>query len=425
MVKEGWEERKLNEISLNITDGTHSTVKNDLQGEYYLLSCKNIKNGEVIINKRDRKINKGVFDMLKKRTKLERGDILITTVGTIGEVAMINSGKINFDFQRSVGIIKPNKKVISPYFLRYFMDSPDYQGRIRGLSRGVAQQCLFLNPLGESKVKYPTDILLQNKIAAILHNYTCLIKNNEKRIKLLETIAKRIYEEWFVNFRFPGYEKIKMIDSKTDFGIVPEEWMSEQIGNKFEVVLGGTPARAKPEYWGGNINWINSGKVNKLRIIDGSEKITDLGLKKSSTKMMPLRTTVLAITGATLGQISLTEKEVCANQSVVGVYDKNNLYSEFLYLKIAEIIKKIILKAGGGAQQHINKENVSETEIVIPDKEIIMRFNRVIRPLFDLLANLMIKNQNLRKTRDLLLPKLISGEVDVSKLNIKIPEMEV
>jgi type I restriction enzyme S subunit len=166
--------------------------------------------------------------------------------------------------------------------------------------------------------------------------------------------------------------------------------------------------------------------VNKLRIIEGSEKITDLGLKKSSTKMMPLRTTVLAITGATLGQVSLTEKEVCANQSVVGVYDENNLYSEFLYLKIVDIIKRIILKAGGGAQQHINKENVSETEIVIPDEEIIREFQRIIKPLFDLLANFMIKNNFLRKTRDLLLPKLISGEIDVSELDIEINKpMEV
>ena len=133
----------------------------------------------------------------------------------------------------------------------------------------------------------------------------------------------------------------------------------------FTTVLGGTPSREKKEYWGGNIPWINSGEVNKLRIIKESEFISELGLKKSATKIMPVHTTVLAITGATLGQVSYTEIETCANQSVVGIYDQQKVYSEYIYLAVSNEIKGIISKATGGAQQHINKDIVNNFEIML------------------------------------------------------------
>jgi type I restriction enzyme S subunit len=111
---------------------------------------------------------------------------------------------------------------------------------------------------------------------------------------------------------------------------------------------------------------------------------------------------------------------VCANQSVVGVYDENKTYSEYIYLKLVEIIQKMIMKAGGGAQQHINKDIVNNTKVILPDSDIIKKFNIIIKPIFDEISILLFKNQNLSKTRDLLLPRLITGKVDVSELNIQV-----
>lgn len=264
----------------------------------------------------------------------------------------------------------------------------------------------------------------QTKVASILSNYDDLIENNTKCIQLLEKTAKLIYDEWFVKFKFPDHEKVKMVYNQELKKKIPEGWHVKTIGDIFDVVLGGTPSRSKEEYWGGKIPWVNSGKVNELRIINESEMISELGLKKSATKIMPKRTTLLAITGATLGQVSITEIEVCANQSVVGIYDKNKLFSEYLYLKIKELIQEIIMKAGGGAQQHINKEIVSQTVLALPNNELIIQFNKIIRPLFDEIVNLMFKNQNLSKTRDLLLPKLINGDIDVSELDIDVSQVQ-
>lgn len=239
----------------------------------------------------------------------------------------------------------------------------------------------------------------------------------------MEEIAQAIYKEWFVHFRFPGYEKVKMVDS--ELGKIPEGWEAVRVGERFSTLLGGTPSRIKDEYWtGGNIPWINSGKVNELRVIDESEFITELGLRKSSTKMMPKRTTVVAITGATLGQVSLLEIKVCANQSVVGIYDSEHLFDEYIYFKFCEIIRSVISKSSGGAQQHINKDIVNSEKILTPTINIIFEFNKIIRPICNLIKNLLTKNKILKSKRDLLLLKLISGEIDVSDLDINTGDIK-
>ena len=247
----------------------------------------------------------------------------------------------------------------------------------------------------------------QKNIADVLSAYDDLIENNQKQIKLLEEAAQCLYKEWFVDFRFPGYEDTKFIDG------IPNGWRKERIGDLFLTVLGGTPSRANANYWNGNIPWINSGEINALRIMKESEFITDLRLKNSSTKLMPKHTTVLAITGATLGQVSYTEIETCANQSVVGIVDEKDLYSEYLYLYISNNIWEIIRKATGGAQQHINKDIVNTYHIVLPNDTIIANLKSYIKPIFTKIANLYNQNAKLEEARDRLLPKLMSGEIEV------------
>ena len=234
-----------------------------------------------------------------------------------------------------------------------------------------------------------------------------MIDNNQKQIKLLEEAAQRLYKEWFVDLRFPGYEDTPIIDG------VPEGWKKGSISNFFETVLGGTPSREKSEYWSGDIPWINSGEVNKLRIIKESEFITELGLQKSATKLMPIHTTVLAITGATLGQVSYTEIETCANQSVVGIYDASKEYSEYIYLAVSNEIKSIISKATGGAQQHINKDIVNHFEILLPSWIVNKKLKALVSPLFQKITESYFTIERLIESRDRLLPKLMSGEIEV------------
>lgn len=304
----------------------------------------------------------------------------------------------------------PDLKKCDPKFLLYSLRY--YKPALLQLAISGAQRNLNGKTIKSFEIGAP-DLAIQCRIASILSAYDALIENNTRRFAILEEMARRLYDEWFIHFRFPGHEQVRMVES--ELGLIPDGWNVIRVGAAFTTVLGGTPSRGKPEYWdGGTVPWINSGKVNELRVLEPSELITDLALKKSATKLMPRGTTLLAITGATLGQVSILCEEMCANQSVVGIVDPTGLHSEYIYRTIQAHIAEIILHASGGAQQHINKEVVNDVLVLQPDIETLKAFNVIAIPMGQMISTLMKKNANLRAQRDLLLPKLISGEIDVS-----------
>ena len=180
--------------------------------------------------------------------------------------------------------------------------------------------------------------------------------------------------------------------------------------------MGGTPSRAKLEYWNGHIPWINSGEVNNFRITKPSERITELGLRKSATKLLPSKTTVIAITGATLGQVSLLEIDACANQSVVGVLPNEKLPYVYIYPYINANIQELITHQTGGAQQHINKQNVESMQVTIPTAKVLKEYTTAVRSMYEMIANNCFEIEYLTQLRDMLLPRLISGEIDVSEI---------
>lgn len=344
-------------------------------------------------------------DELLRKGKLERNDIVMTTRGTIGNVAHFNDN-VPFDCMRinSGMVILRSKPEVDRLYLYTLIKSQVFNLQLQNVSSGSAQPQLPIKDLREIELNLP-DLPAQKKIASIFGAYDEKIENNNKIIKNLEETAQTIFNEWFVNFKFPGYEKVKMVDS--EMGEIPEGWVIKKISELSTVILGGTPSREKPEYWNGNIPWINSGEINKLRILEATEHITELGLNKSNARLIKSGATVLAITGATLGQVSRLEINSTANQSVIGIYDENNVLNEYLYLYILSNIHDLISGASGGAQQHINKKIVEDYEILIPLDDVIKDFNKKINSIFLLIKKLFEENISLKSQRDLLLAKLI------------------
>ncbi len=221
----------------------------------------------------------------------------------------------------------------------------------------------------------------------------------------LEKIADAYFRAWFIDYNVTSSlivgERHASINNSdidvklfgegfidTDFGSIPQSWEIGSLGDYCDVLLGGTPSRANPNYWNGDIPWINSGKVNDFRITSASEWITQEGLQGSSTKIMPKGTTVLAITGATLGQYSRLEIECCANQSVIGLVPRSRLTDTFVYLSLKHDINQLIDKQTGGAQQHINRNDVMTFKLAIPPVEVIQGFEEIVAPIFDSISEL-------------------------------------
>jgi type I restriction enzyme S subunit len=210
---------------------------------------------------------------------------------------------------------------------------------------------------------------------------------------------------------------------QSELGEIPKGWKISNIGSELTTILGGTPSRERPEFWNdGVVSWINSGKVNEFRITTASELITEEALLKSATKLLPARTTVIAITGATLGQVSIVEIEACTNQSVVGLIQNEKFSTEYIYFWINFNIKKLISSQTGGAQQHINKGNVEDLHLLVPNIKILNKFKSISQPLFLKVAENCFQINTLRNIRGTLLPRLISGQLglpDLEEINNK------
>lgn len=273
------------------------------------------------------------------------------------------------------------------------------------------------------------DLATQQAINELISMIDQQIANNKALSKSLEVLAQAMFKSWFVDFD-PVHTKIRGekpfgMDNETaglfpnsfedsELGMIPKGWSLKAVGSLCDTLLGGTPSRKKDEYWGGDIAWINSGKINEFRITSASEFITIQGLEKSATKLLPKGTTVLAITGATLGQYSRLEIDCCANQSVIGILESVEASNEFIYLSISNGIQRLISAQTGGAQQHINKEDVNSFLILYPGSKLLTMFTNLVKPLFEEIGLLVIQSMKLAETRNALLPRLISGEIIIS-----------
>ena len=324
-------------------------------------------------------------------------DVLISIVGTIGLIGIVGNSLNNANLtENCVKLI--NLRGIDKDFLYYFLISNSGQDAIKQRTVGAVQAKLPIKNIQTIQILLPP-LDIQKKIAGVLGALDDKIELNNRINNNLEQQAQALFKSWFVD---KEYE----VERDTTLGVI------------CKCELGGTPSRVKPEYWNGNIAWINSGEVNKFRIIKASEYITEIGLKHSATKLFPRKTTVLAITGATLGQISLLEIDSCTNQSVVGILENETLPYEFIYPYICYNIKELLSHQTGGAQQHINKQNVEQLALSLPKATLIKEYKNIVAPIFELIAKNCFESERLSALRDTLLPRLMSGEVDVSNVDI-------
>ena len=431
-MKSNWTIKTLSEVCTKIGSGqTPRGGKESYKGgRFALVRSQNIhnqgftENGLVYINDAQ-------ADQLSN-VEIQSNDVFINITGhSVTRCCMVPDEILPARVNQHVAILRADNKFLDGGFLRYFLISPKIQRRLISLSSGGATRKALTKSMLESfEIVLPT-LLEQKSIAHILETFDQKIVLNNKTNKHLEEIAKALFKSWFIDFdpvrakaedRSTGLpDEISDLfpDSFEDseLGKIPENWVYKNIGDTFETSLGGTPSRNKSEYWDGNIPWIGSGMLNAFRVTKETEFITELGLANSSTKLLPKRSTLIAITGATLGQISINEIEVCANQSVVAIKPCEKISPEFVFLWVQKNVDFLINSQTGGAQQHINKNNVNEMKILLPNKEIIEIFGNIVKPIFDKISNNLFESDNLSNLRNQMLPKLISGE-------LKIPDAE-
>jgi len=355
---------------------------------------------------------------------LKPGDVLLSHNATIGRVAVVPefNGRVLIGTSLTYFRVDPSK--ISPRYLAAYFSGRAFQDELAAVMSHSTRNQVPITAQRRLRVALPP-LSVQRAIADVLGTLDEKIQLDRKLSSTLEAMARALFTSWFVDFdpvrtkaegSDPGLPQ-QIIDlfphafEDSDLGEIPKGWRASKLGKEVATVLGGTPSRAEPSYWGGDIPWINSGKANEFRVVEPSEFITQAGLASSATKLLPARTTIIAITGATLGQISLAEIETCANQSIVGVLETATLPSEYIYFWIKEHVGDLLAWQTGGAQQHINKDNVNNLPVLCPSESVLSAYLEFARPAFDRIKACCKESLVLAAVRDALLPKLISGEV--------------
>lgn len=364
-----------------------------------------------------RDIHSWTFEPYTGGTKFENGDTIMARItpclenGKHAYISCLEKDEVAYGSTEYI-VIRGRKDISDNDFVYYLSHFPDFKNAaIKSMVGTSGRQRAQVDVLENLKMYLPP-LSTQRQIASILSSLDDKIELNRKINANLEAQAQALFKSWFVDFE--PFKDQPFVES--ELGMIPEGWRVVKLGEVCKCVLGGTPSRNNPEYWDGDIAWINSGEVNKFRITEASEYITEEGLKRSATKLLPRKTTVLAITGATLGQVSLLEIDTCANQSVIGVLENDNLPYAFIYPLIRDRIEELMSHMTGGAQQHINKNNVEGLDVIIPPKSVMASFKGIALPIYEKIGCLSIENSRLASLRDTLLPRLMSGELKVNEV---------
>lgn len=385
----------------SVRDGTHDTPKPVIDGKP-LITSKAINNNEIDF-KQTYNISEKDFELINKRSLVEKWDVLMTMIGSVGRMLLVKNDP---DYAiKNVALFKIGDEYRAKW-LYYYFNLPEVQKYIELIASGTSQHFIPLGQLRKFKIaNYQPN---SKRIIDILSKYDKLIENNNRRIKLLEQASQELYKEWFVRFRFPGYKNAEFENG------IPKEWNIKKIGELYKTSSGGTPSRKHPEYYAGSIPWIKTGELKDGFIFETEEYINDVAINNSSAKIIKAGSLLLAMyAGSNVGNMGFTMIESTCNQAccVFGVESNNSLNYLFYFLKSQrEYLQSISF---GAAQQNISQDILRKMKILMPSKFLIESFDLKINAFHKEIMNLVKQNQNLIKQRDLLLPRLMSGKLEV------------
>lgn len=394
-------ERKIcraDEFCYAVTDGTHDSPKAQLAGRY-LITSKHLKGSRIDFTSAN-KISEEDYQKVIKRSLVQQWDILYSMIGTIGNV-YLEKNPITEYACKNMGIFKFSGKKESAIWMYYYLQSPQVKEYIQLHLRGSTQAYVPLGSLRELPVLVPPKET-RNQIIGILTSLDDKIELNQRINDNLEQQAQSFFQELFVYNANP-------------------KWTVGTISDLGTIVGGSTPSKAKPEYYTEvGIAWITPKdlSINKSKFIfHGEADITELGLKNSSATIMP-EGTVLFSSRAPIGYIAIAAGDITTNQGFKSVVPKPEIGTAFVYYFLKHNLPIIEGMASGSTFKEVSGNTMKNIPAVIPAAETLAQFNDFCAPIFAQQRILEEQNQSLAALRDSLLPKLMSGEIDVSSIQL-------
>ena len=419
-----WETRTLNDVVVDIIDYRGKTPKK-LGGSWaksgiIALSAMNVKQGQLVKLEKAKFVSNELYQKWMK-SEVMKGDILMTSEAPLGETYFI-AKKRKICLSQRLFCIRANPNIIQPRFLFYLFNSPLVRKQIDLRATGTTVLGIRQPDLREVPIVIPP-LPTQHKIAAVLSAYDDLIENNTRRIEILEEMAQAIYREWFVEFRFPGHEGVEMVES--ELGLIPQGWEVKSLGDVTSVITKGTtPTTLGQQFTSEGINFIKVQSIDEQGDIldDKLAKIDDETHKLLKRSQLQENDILFSIAGA-IGRVTIVPQRFLpanTNQALAIIRPSDLSFTSYLYrtLRSSEFLNYSLERVVQTAQANVSLSVLSSAPVIMPMKVVLDHFNKYLTPITNLVDILREKNTNLRQTRDLLLPKLISGEIDVSDLDI-------
>ena len=356
------------------------------------------------------------------KISLEPGDLYVSLkdithdghlLGAVARIPdSIERGRLTQDTVKLVF----EKELFPRNYIYWLLRTPQYRNYCRSRQTGTTNLGLSREDFLSLRVPPLTEVT--SAVVIVLESIEKKISNLRQQNETLESIAQTLFKHWFVDFEFPNedgkpYKSSGGAMVRSDLGDIPLGWRVGKLGEIYKTTSGGTPSRKESEYYAETgIRWVKSKELYSTFVLDTEEKITPLGLKKSSTKLLPARTVLIAMYGATVGQVSILGIDSTCNQAICAVIEQQHS-NYFIYLWLKHTVKEWTGMAIGSAQQNLSQILISKINILISSINLNNKFNAAISPLFRKILINSTQIQTLIQTRDRLLPKLMSGQLRI------------
>lgn len=345
------------------------------------------------------------FQEIAQQTgSIEEGDVLLTSRGTLGVPYVVNAtdrfhfadGNLTW-FKRFTGL--------DSSYLRYFLLSPMGKAELSKCVIGSSQQAYTIAALKKAEVPLPP-LPIQRRIAGILLAYDELIENSQRRIKILESMARALYREWFVHFRFPGHESVPRVPSP--LGEIPQGWEVRRLGDVCRLTMGQSP---KSEFY----NEAGDGVAFHQGVTDFGDRFPSDRLFCTAEGRMANAGDILFSVRAPVGRMNIANKQIMLGRGLSAIRHHHD-YQAFLWEQLRNRFTKEDMMGNGAIFASVTKDDMQGIELVCPPASVVESATTHFEPLHTELATLSQQIQNLRRTRDLLLPRLLSGQIDVEAM---------
>lgn len=380
--------------------------------EHPYIRARDIKEGK--INTDDLiYLEDDVFQKIK-RYIINSGDIAITVVGaSVGDTGYASKNVDGYNLTENAVRLTNYKNNVDSKFLHYVLAQKQYHDYMQLIAGAAAQPKLGIYKVKRIKVELP-DLKKQKRIADILSTYDNLIENNNKRISLLEQMAENLYKEWFVRFRFPGYKDVEFIDG------FPKDWEKVKLDDVLNKIATGLNPRKNFVLGEGENFYVTIKNMadNTVYLDDKCDKVNDDAIIKIN-KRSDLKIGDLLFSGiGTIGRVCLIDiptNNWNISESVFTMRANKKISSEFLYMLLLsqDVQNYCQSKANGSAQKGIRMGDLRKYTFLLPTKNVINDFTNQISPILRNVSLLRNENKNLIQQRDILLPRLMSGKLEV------------